>query len=180
MQMDAGIDTGDILYQKELSIAPEDDYASLQDKLALLGGEAVTEALELLKQGKLEQRKQDDTDSCYASLIRKEMGEVDFSRDAKTLDRLIRAMTPWPSAYTAYHEKQLKIWKAEPVETDGDALRRPGEILQVEKDAVTVAAGTGALRILELQLEGKKRMTAHEFLLGVRMHPGEILGKGKE
>lgn len=180
MQMDAGIDTGDILYQKELSIAPKDDYASLQDKLALLGGEAVTEALELLKQGKLEQRKQDDTESCYASLIRKEMGEVDFSRDAKTLDRLIRAMTPWPSAYTAYHEKQLKIWKAEPVETDGDALRRPGEILQVEKDAVTVAAGTGALRILELQLEGKKRMTAHEFLLGVRMHPGEILGKGKE
>ena len=105
---------------------------------------------------------------------------MDFSRDAKTIDRLIRAMTPWPSAYTAYHEKQLKIWKAEPVETDGDALRRPGEILQVEKDAVTVAAGTGALRILELQLEGKKRMTAREFLLGVRMHPGEILGKGKE
>lgn len=179
MQMDAGIDTGDILYQKEVPIAPEDNYASLHDKLALLGGEAVTEALELLEQGKLKPRKQDEAGSSYASLIRKEMGAVDFSRDAREIDRLIRAMTPWPSAYTVYRGKQLKIWRALPLETSRDA-HTPGEILQVEKDAVTVAAGRGAIRILELQLEGKKRMTAHEFLLGVKMHPGEILGEGKE
>lgn len=180
MQMDAGIDTGDILYQKELFIAPEDDYATLQDKLARLGAEAVTEALRLLEQGELRPVKQDEAGSCYASLIRKEMGEVDFTKDAKAIDRLIRAMTPWPSAYTFYRGKQLKIWKARPFETGGDGPHKPGEILQVEKDAVTAAAGTGALRILELQLEGKKRMTAREFLLGVKMQPGEVLGERKE
>lgn len=176
MQMDAGIDTGDILYQKEISITPEDNYETLHDKLATLGGEAITEALALLEQGKLKAVKQDENVSCYAPLIGKEMGKIDFSQDAETIHRLIRGMTPWPSAFTSYKGKQLKIWRAVPSGAENINGGTPGEILCIEKDYVTVAAGKGALRIYELQLEGKKRMTAHDFLLGVKMQPGEILG----
>lgn len=175
MQMDAGIDTGDMLYKKETKIGPEDDFETLHDRLTLLGGEAVVEALTLLEQGKLKPEKQDESQSCYAPLISKEMGVIDFSRPAISIDRLIRGMTPWPSAYTGLRGKQLKIWKAVP-ETQRDVSGHvPGEILSVEKDSVIVAAGEGAIRLLELQIEGKKRMPAHDFLLGVRLEPGEIL-----
>lgn len=176
MQMDAGIDTGDMLYQKETTITAEDTYETLHDKLMALGGEAVTEALALLEAGKLVPRKQEEALSCYAPLIEKSMGEIDFSRTAAQIDRLIRGMTPWPSAYTEYGGKQLKIWKAVP-DMEGDVSgHAPGEILRVDKESVTVAAGKGSLRLLELQLEGRKRMSAHDFLLGVKLQPGEILG----
>lgn len=175
MQMDAGIDTGDMLYKKEAEIGAEDNFETLHDKLTELGGAAIVEALALLEAGRLTPEKQDDAASCYAPLIEKTMGEIDFSRSAQEIDRLIRGLTPWPSAYTGYRGKQLKIWKAVPTLAVNLCGRKPGEILKVEKDAVTVATGEGGLRILELQLEGKKRMTTHDFLLGVRMTPGEML-----
>lgn len=175
MQMDAGIDTGDMLYQKETGIGPEDDFESLHDRLTLLGGEAIVEALTLLEQGDLKPRKQDHSQSCYAPLISKEMGAIDFSQTAVRIDRLIRGLTPWPSAYTGLRGRQLKIWKAAPEAEKDVSGHVPGEILSVEKDSVTVAAGEGAIRLLELQLEGKKRMSAHDFLLGVRLEPGEVL-----
>lgn len=178
MQMDAGLDTGDILYQKEIPIGDRDNFETLHDKLMILGGEAVVEALELLQQGKLVPEKQQDELSCYASLIQKTMGEIDFTEDAAVIDRKIRGMTPWPSAFTSYRGKQLKIWRAEPDRSlNADRARTPGEILEAERDCVAVAAGAGGLRIYELQLEGKKKMTTHDFLLGVKMHPGEILGQ---
>ena len=176
MQMDAGIDTGDMLYKKEIPIGAEDNYETLHDKLTILGGEAIVEAIELLEQGKLVPEKQEDSDSCYAPKIAKEMGRIEFSRSAAEIDRLIRGMTPWPSAYTGYKGKQLKIWKAVPLETYDNKGRPGGEILEVSKNSVIVAAGKGAVEILELQLEGKKRMTTHDFLLGVKMLPGEMLG----
>lgn len=176
MQMDAGIDTGDMLYKKETAIAPEDTYETLHDRLMKLGGEAVTEALTLLEQGKLTPEKQDDSQSCYAPLIGKSMGEIDFSKTAAEVDRLIRGMTPWPSAYTGFRGRQLKIWRAVPDTKRDVSGHVPGEILSVEKDSVTVATGKGVLMLLELQAEGKKRMTAHDFLLGVKLQPGEILG----
>lgn len=175
MQMDAGIDTGDMLYQKETEITPEDTFETLHDRLTALGGEAIVEALALLEAGKLVPQRQDDAASCYAPLIDKAMGQIDFSRPAQEIDRLIRGLTPWPSAYTGYRGKQLKIWRAVPALAVNTCGRRPGEILSVEKDSVTVATGAGGLKILELQLEGKKRMTARDFLLGVRMTPGEVL-----
>lgn len=198
MQMDEGIDTGDILYQKEIPIEKKDNYETLHDKLKVLGGEAIVEALPLLEQGKLTPVKQQEDLSCHAPLIQKSMGRIDFTKDAQTIDRQIRGMTPWPGAYTSYRGRQLKIWLAEtaeegsagPEENSGGkdsagrsqavgnaAERRPGEILEIGRDHVTVAAGKGALRILELQLEGKKRMTARDFLPGVRMERGEILGQ---
>ena len=177
MQMDAGIDTGDMLYQKEIAISPEDNYETLHDKLKNLGGEAVTEALQLLEQGKLSPRKQQEELSCYAPLISKEMGKIDFSLGAWSIERRIRALTPWPSAYTSYRGKQLKIWRAAPSVAENTYARKPGEILKIEKDAILVAASEGALRITEVQMEGKKRMSVHDFLLGVKVQPGEILGE---
>lgn len=177
MQMDAGLDTGDMLYQKEIAIEDTDNYETLHDKLMVLGGQAAAEALALLEQGRLSPQKQQDALSCYAPLIDKSMGEIDFSLSAEVIDRRIRGMTPWPSAYTFYRGKQLKIWRAVPNLSEEVSGRKPGEILRTEKDCVTAAAGEGAIRIYELQLEGKKRMSAHDFLLGVKMQPGEILGK---
>lgn len=174
MQMDEGIDTGDMLYKKEIPILPEDDFESLHDKLMYLGGEAIVEALELLTLGKLIPEKQDDALSCHAPMIDKSMGEIHFEMSAVQIDRLIRGMTPWPSAFTYYKGKQLKVWKAVPVEGTAGT---PGEIIRVEKDSITVACGEGALQIGALQLEGKKRMSTHDFLLGVKMTAGETLGR---
>lgn len=177
MQMDAGIDTGDMLYKKEIAIGEEDTCETLYPRLAALGGEAAVEALELLEQGRLTPERQRDELSSYAPLIRKEMGRIDFGESAETIDRKIRAMTPWPSAYTSYHGRQLKIWRAVPVHRAEPSGCSPGEILETDRDSVTVAAGQGALCIRELQLEGKKRMTVHDFLLGARLQPGDVLGK---
>lgn len=171
MQMDAGLDTGDMLYKKEIAIDAEDNFETLHDKLMVIGGEAIVEALPLLEAGKLTPEKQTG-ETCYASLIKKEMGEIHFTDSAVKIDRQIRGMTPWPSAFTSYKGKNLKIWKAVPVEGTGT----PGEILKVEKDSILAACGEGCLKITELQLEGKKRMSAHDFLLGVKMAAGETFG----
>lgn len=175
MQMDAGIDTGDMLYKKETTVDPEDNYETLHDKLKLLGGQAITEALVLLEKGELVPERQREELSCYAPLIDKSMGKIDFSEDAAVIDRRIRGMTPWPSAYTGYRGKQLKIWRAKPTLAENVFGRTPGEVLRADRDSIVVAAGTGALVITELQLEGKKRMSAHDFLLGIKVQPGEIL-----
>lgn len=176
MQMDAGLDTGDMLYKKELVIDAQDTYETLHDKLMELGGKAIVEALPLLEQGKLVPEKQEDSQSCYASLIRKEMGRIDFSKTTGEIDRLIRGMNPWPSAFTSYRGKQMKIWRALPEQNVASDNAQPGQVLAVEKDSFLVKTGDGALRIFELQLEGKKRMSTHDFLLGVKMTIEEKLG----
>lgn len=189
MQMDAGIDTGDMLYKKTIKIEAEDTFETLHDKLMVLGGEAITEALPLLEAGRLNAEKQNDAESCYAPMIDKGMGQIDFTKKAIEIDRLIRGMNPWPSAYTYYKGKQMKIWRAVPVvgedtasatagvDTMGDMTNiTPGTVTSVTKDCIEVATGNGTLRIYELQLEGKKRMTAHDFLLGVKVQVGESLG----
>ena len=174
MQMDAGIDTGDMLLKKEVSILPDDNAETLSKKLETAGGEAIVEALALLSQGKLEAVPQNEAESSYVSMIDKAMGRIDFSRSAVEIDRLIRGLYPWPSAYTSYKGKTLKIWEAAPLseETDG----QPGSIERVEKDAVYVNTGKGILKVTQLQLEGKKRMQVKDFLLGCRMEKGEMLG----
>lgn len=179
MQMNAGLDTGDMLYKKECVIEDTDTFETLHDKLMALGGIAIVEALDLLEQGKLTPEPQKDEVSCYAPLISKSMGKLDFSKEAVVLDRQIRGMNPWPSAFTSCKGKQLKIWKAIP-ETAPFRLGRkpaPGEVLEVTRDCIKVACGKGILSIYELQLEGKKRMTAHDFLLGVKLEAGEKLGE---
>ncbi|MBR5248488.1 MAG: methionyl-tRNA formyltransferase [Lachnospiraceae bacterium] len=177
MQMNAGLDTGDMLYKKEIDIDRKDTFETLHDKLMVLGGESIVEALALLEEGSLIPETQDDELSCYAPLITKEMGCIDFTKDAYSIELKVRGMNPWPSAFTTYHGKQLKIWEAVAEETEAEnGSQDCGKILQVLKDSVVIATGKGILKIYSMQLEGKKRMSAHDFLLGVRMQPGERLG----
>ncbi len=178
MQMDAGIDTGDMLYKVETEISDEDTFETLHDRLTGIGAEAIVEALPLIESGELVPEKQDDSQSCYAKLIKKEMGKIDFNKSAAEVSRLVRGMNPWPSAYTFLSGKQMKVWRVSVLpqtdENNGKAV--PGEIVDLTKDGITVKCGEGSVKILELQLEGKKRMAAKDFLLGAKPEVGSILG----
>lgn len=177
MQMDAGIDTGDMLLKKSIEIEPDDTYETLHDKLKALGGEAIVEALELLETGALVPEKQNHEQSSHVKMITKEMGNIDFAKPAKEIDCLVRGLNPWPSAFTFYKGKQMKIWKVS-VE-DVASTDVPGMVTEVTKNEIKVACGSGVIAILELQLEGKKRMTAHDFLLGVKVQVGDLFSRQK-
>lgn len=171
MQMDAGIDTGDMLYKRSIEIEDTDTFETLHDKLMVLGGEAIVEALELLEAGALVPEKQEDALSCHASLITKEMGNIDFQKSALEINRLVRGLNPWPSAYTFYKGKQLKVW--ETIVEENTVSQEPGTVTEVTKNTIKVACKEGTLCIMSLQLEGKKRMNTHDFLLGVKVQAGE-------
>lgn len=172
MQMDKGLDTGDILFQKKVPITKEETGASLFDKLAKAGAELIVEALAKIERGEVNPVKQDDNNSCYAKMLTKSVGKIDWNKSAVEIERLVRGLNSWPSAYTEYKGKQLKVWKAEVLpHIDG----RPGSITKVTRDAVVVCTGDGALSLLEIQLEGKKRMSTKEFLLGRTFAEGETL-----
>ncbi len=172
MQMNAGLDTGDMLYKKSISIEDTDTYETLHDKLMVLGGQAIVEALPLLEEGALVPQVQQDEQSCYAKLISKEMGNIDFHKSAVEIGRLIRGLNPWPSAYTFYKGRQMKVWEA--TVEEGTTDKQPGMVVEVTKDTIKVACGEGLLCIMSLQLEGKKRMSTHDFLLGVKVQSGEV------
>lgn len=179
-QMNAGIDTGDILYQTEVEIDRRDTFETLHDKLMDMGGQAIVETLSLLEKGALQPRPQQEALSSYAPLITKEMGRIDFTRPAMEIEQQVRGMNPWPSAFTSWQGKQLKIWEAEAQESLPDQVpcgeASCGRILKVCKDCVVIGTGKGILKVYSLQLEGKKRMSTHDFLLGVRIEAGEQLG----
>lgn len=173
MQMDAGIDTGDMLLKKEVPILPDDNAETLSEKLEAAGGEAIVEALSLLEKGELKAVPQDEAESSYVPMIDKAMGRIDFTRSAEEISRLMRGLYPWPGTYTSYQGKTLKLWEAVPLPEEAGG--EPGSIERVEKDAVYVNTGKGILKVTQLQLEGKKRMHAREFLLGCRMEKGGSL-----
>lgn len=179
MQMDVGLDTGDMLMKIEVALAEDETGGRLHDKLSVLGGELLIETLKGLEAGTIQPEKQDDSQTGeYARMLDKALGKVDFSMPAEEIERLIRGLNPWPSAYTFYHGKTMKLWKAKVVSADADGGEAaPGQILSVDKKGFTVQTGDGALRILELQMEGKKRMDAGAFLRGCSMAAGEILGQ---
>lgn len=173
MQMDKGLDTGDILFQKKVAITAEETGESLFDKLAFTGAEFVVEALERIEKGDVHPIKQEDEKSSYAKMLSKSVGKIDWTQSAVVIERLIRGLNSWPSAYTTYKGKQLKIWSAT-VETH--EAGEPGTVAKVSKDAVYIRTGEGTLALKEIQLEGKKRMTTKEFLLGRSFEEGEKLG----
>lgn len=173
IQMDEGIDTGAMLYKKELFIEETDTTATLYDKLKVLGGEAIVEAMELLEKNELVATNQNHEEASYVKMITKEMGKIDFSKSALEINRLVRGMNPWPSAFTTFRGKQLKIWETKVVWEE--CLENPGTIIEVTKEYIKVATGSGALLLLSLQLEGKKRMSCRDFLLGVKVEQGEVL-----
>ena len=174
MQMDVGLDTGDMLLKTEVPLAEDETGGRLHDKLSVLGGDLLIETLKGLEAGTIVPEKQDDSQSGeYARMLDKSLGKIDFSMRAEEIERLIRGLNPWPSAYTSYNNKTMKLWKARVV-PGGEAV--PGQVLAVDKKGFTVQTGDGALQILELQMEGKKRMDAGAFLRGCPLTAGEILG----
>lgn len=174
MQMDEGIDTGDMLLKQTVPISDRETGESLHDKLAQTGARLITEALTALEKGELIPEKQDDARSCYAKMLTKALGHVNWEKGAVTIERLVRGLNAWPGAYTSYHGKTMKLWES--FLEEGEADGEPGTVSEVEKDAIIVNTGEGRLRITEVQLEGKKRMPVRDFLLGYQIRKGETLG----
>ena len=171
MMMDVGLDTGDMLLKKAIAIHPDEDAASLHDRLSLLGAETMAETLDLLVAGKLRPEKQDDTLSCYAPMLKKELGDIDWQKSPADISNLVRGITPWPGAYTRLDGKTLKLFSARAGSGDGI----PGTVLSAGKNGLEVACFGGSVIFTDLQLEGKKRMSAADFLAGYRVAPGTIL-----
>ncbi len=172
MQMDEGMDTGDIILQRAVTIGPEETAGELHDRLALLGAELIVEALKGLKQGLLTPKPQPEKGVSYAPPLKKEDGFVDFTLSAEELARLIRGLDPWPSAYAYFRGKLIKFFRPQ-VEEDQSHKGIPGEIVTVEPHSLVVATGQGLLKIREVQVEGKKRMPTTDFIRGWRPIPGE-------
>lgn len=174
MRMDAGMDTGDILLQERIRIAPDETGGSLFDKLAAAGGALCVKTLEQIQDGSIHPIRQDHEAATYTRMISKKDGQIDFSLPAKQIECLIRGMNPWPSAYTYIDQKILKLWNADVIIPKEQY--EPGEVFDVTKDSFCVAAGKDALKILSLQLEGKKRMDTADFLRGFSLKNGDRLG----
>lgn len=173
MQMDVGLDTGDMLLKCETDIRKDETAESLHDRLAVMGKELLLETLVALERGELESEQQKEEESCYAKMLKKDLGRLDMNWEAEKVERYIRGLYSWPSAFTGYKGKTLKLWKAEVL--DMDTGEEPGTVVEVAKDSFTVQTGKGCLRLLEVQLEGKKRMDAGSFLRGVKVEKGDVL-----
>lgn len=171
-QMDVGLDTGDILAVKEVVIADDETGGSLFDKLAIAGADLIAETLPLIEAGEITPVPQDESLSTYAKKLSKDMGIIDWNMSAVAIERLIRGCSPWPSSYSGIGGKTLKIWKARVSENKAT----PGQVVEVTKDTITIGCGEGALVVEEVQLEGKKRMSVHDFLLGYHIAVGDLLG----
>ena len=176
MQMDIGMDTGDMLEKLVVTLDPKETGGSLFDRLSLAGGELILSTLKKAEEGTLVPVKQSEEEATYAGMLDKALGCIDWTRDAVVLERLIRGLNPWPSAYTSFEGKTLKLWDADVIAQE-ESGAVPGTVTRVSKDSFWVQTGCGCLQINELQLEGKKRMDAASFLRGYKVAEGTILGK---
>lgn len=174
MQMDEGLDTGDMLEKVEVPLGEKITGGELHDLLAEAGAKLCVQTLEKLEKGELKPEKQGETPTAYARMLDKKLGNIDWTRPAVEIERLIRGLNPWPSAYTIWNEKTMKIWDADVV--DEEKTAEPGTIIEVTKQTFSVQTGEGALRINELQIPGKKKMSADAFLRGYQVKTGEKLG----
>ena len=174
MQMDEGIDTGDILMQETVTLDVKETGESLFDKLAVCGADLIVKALDAIEAGEVTPIKQDEAASTHVGMLKKEFGRMDFSQDAVVLERKIRGLNSWPSAYTYYKGKTLKIWDADVADASGFAKAQCGEVVDVTKDSFLVMTGNGLLAIKDVQLEGKKRMDVKSFLLGNTIEKGMV------
>jgi methionyl-tRNA formyltransferase len=177
MKIDAGLDTGDILLQREIPIASNDTAETLAPKLATVGADLTVETLRELQAGAILPRRQDPTHATLAPILKKEDGLIDFSHSAIEIINRLRGFQPWPGAYSKFRGKNLQIWQASPFVRMLPVRMLPPSELQVEGNHLLVGCGQDtAIELLELQLEGKKRTSAADFIRGYRPLPGEKLG----
>lgn len=175
MQMDKGLDTGDMLLKEEVEIEPKETYGSYHDKLAVVGAKLLIKTLEGLEVGTIVPVKQEGN-TCYASMIDKSLGNLDFTRPAIELERLMRGLDPAPAAHTFIDGKMLKLFGADVVDADKEySVSECGIITNITKNTFDITTGLGVLRINEVQLEGKKRMDAASFLRGYKLSDGTAL-----
>lgn len=188
MQMGPGLDDGDIIMQEEMAIAPDETGGSLFEKLAIRGGNMCCMAMVAIENNLVERIPQNEADATYVSVIKKDFGAIDFSADAQYIERMIRGLNPWPSAFTYWNGQMLKIWAAKVVSDEeiveaGDLFggayaleAMPGTVVFVDSIGIMVRTGYGFLTITELQLAGKKRMNVKDFLNGNMLEIGTVLG----
>lgn len=174
MLMDEGLDTGDMLLQCRRKLDKKETGGSLFEKLSVDGAKLLIETLKGLEEGTIKRILQDSGKATHTKKLEKTLGELDFRKPAEKLECLIRGLNPWPSAYTHFHGKTLKIWDADVILGEF-AEYEPGQIVSVNKTEFVIKCGVNALAVRQLQLEGKKRMDTAAFLLGTKVEVGEIL-----
>lgn len=167
MQTDVGVDTGDILMQKEIDILPDETAGELFERLSLLGAEIIIKALDDIESGNITFTPQNETLATHVKMLSKKDGEIDFSKPAIEIKNLVRGLNPWPIAYTYFGDKTLKVYKAEVSPLKGNV----GEVLSLD-NGITIGAGENSITLLEVQLEGSKKMPAKDFLLGHKISVG--------
>ena len=172
MLMDVGLDTGPMLLKRSLTIGPDETAGELHDRLCVLGGETMAATLQLLLRGELHPQVQDDSQTCYAAMLKKEDGRINWSQSAQQIHDRIRGLAPWPGTYTELNGEPLKLFLTRVEAGEGE----PGTILAPAVDAVRIACGSGVLAVRELQLPGKKRLAAADFLRGCPLPVGSHLG----
>lgn len=176
MYMAEGLDTGDMILKEEVVLDPKETGGSLHDKLMVTGANLLVKTLTELEQGTAKPTAQNDNEAgAYAKMLQKDMGKIDFNMPAETIERLIRGLNPWPSAYTTLDGKTCKIWSADVISSDSEAA--PGTVIQVTKNNFVIQTGKDALQINTLQLEGKKKMDVDAFLRGYEMNTGICFGR---
>lgn len=174
MFMDVGLDTGDMLLKETLELTKEETGGSLHDKLSLIGGPLLIRTLEQLEKSSLTRVKQDEQAATYAPMLSKELGKINWHKSAIEIERLIRGLNPWPSAYTFYDDKILKLWDSEIVAVNETTIK-PGTIIELVKNkGFVIKCGDNGLLIKELQLQGKNKMDAAAFLRGVALDIGYV------
>ena len=174
-QMNEGVDTGDIISSVTVAIDPQETGGSLFDKLAKAGAGLIVETLDLIEQGRADHTPQDESRATYARILKKEMGNIDFSQSAARIERLSRAFSPWPGVYTYLDGNLLKIKKC--IASDEQSGMQGGTIIKVTKDELFVSCGEGTLIITDVQPEGKRQMSVHDLLLGRKIEEGKVLGQ---
>ncbi len=175
MQMDEGLDTGSILLQQETAIGLRETAPELMTRLSALGAELLSETLARLDS--IEPRAQDEEKATFAPMLKREDGHINWALDSAQIERRVRGFQPWPNAFTTYHGRRLVIWSAEPLKSPEGSAEACGQVIVAHGDELVVACGDRtALRLLEVQPEGKRRMTARDFLNGAHLSAGDRLG----
>lgn len=179
MQMGTGLDTGDMISRIVVPLAKDETGGSLFDKLAQAGAELLVQTLPSIFDGTATREKQpEESPTPYAAMISKKMGLLDFSKNAEELERLVRGLDPWPSAFTFINGKTLKVWKSSVLEKQ--TQEAPGTVIAADKGGIQVACGQKVLVLHEVQLEGKKRMEVDAFLRGYQLKPGDMFRDSRE